>query len=190
MKRLSRGRSRDSEDAGVGGTPEADLRASEPAAFAARTEALYARYSGYVATIIYRIWGTQRDLEDAVHDVFVESFRALNRSGEPEHEKAWIRTITVRLALAEAKRRRRAPHPLDDTMLPFHLPSLGGQQDKLVDLWRRLRALSPDVRAAWALAVIDGVELLDAARLCGCSLATVKRRVLAANVALGDLFDV
>jgi RNA polymerase sigma-70 factor (ECF subfamily) len=40
-----------------------------------------------------------------------------------------------------------------------------------------LDAIPADERIAFALRYVDGMELTEAAAACGCSLATVKRRI-------------
>jgi len=52
----------------------------------------------------------------------------------------------------------------------------------LVD--RVLSTISANVRIAWMLRHVEGLELAEVASACGCSLATVKRRIAAAETAI------
>jgi len=52
---------------------------------------------------------------------------------------------------------------------------------ELVALGRELGRMPPDHQIAWMLRYVEGEDLEDVARLCGCSLATAKRRIAAAS---------
>jgi RNA polymerase sigma-70 factor (ECF subfamily) len=42
--------------------------------------------------------------------------------------------------------------------------------------------MNTSVRIAWTLRMVEGLELAEVASACGCSLATAKRRIAAAEV--------
>ena len=50
-----------------------------------------------------------------------------------------------------------------------------------------LKTLDPKDRIAWTLRYVEGESLEDVARLCECSLATAKRRIVAARAAMSAL---
>ncbi|HEV3030824.1 MAG TPA: sigma factor-like helix-turn-helix DNA-binding protein, partial [Polyangia bacterium] len=52
---------------------------------------------------------------------------------------------------------------------------------ELALLDRVLARLRPDLRIAWMLRHVEGLELTEAAATCGCSLATIKRRLADAD---------
>jgi len=52
----------------------------------------------------------------------------------------------------------------------------------LVD--RALANVAANVRIAWMLRQVEGLELAEVASACGCSLATAKRRIAAADTAV------
>jgi RNA polymerase sigma-70 factor (ECF subfamily) len=56
------------------------------------------------------------------------------------------------------------------------------QRAELALVDRKLRAMKPEVRLAWTLRRVEGLELTEVASLAGCSLATAKRRIAAGDV--------
>ena len=52
---------------------------------------------------------------------------------------------------------------------------------ELAELGGALAQLPTDQRLAWMLRYVEGEQLREIARLCACSLATVKRRIVAAS---------
>jgi RNA polymerase sigma-70 factor (ECF subfamily) len=58
------------------------------------------------------------------------------------------------------------------------------QRAELALVDRALEAVSANVRIAWMLRMVEGLELTEVASACGCSLATAKRRIAAADVAV------
>jgi RNA polymerase sigma-70 factor (ECF subfamily) len=99
---------------------------------------------------------------------------------------AWIWTIAIR-RLISALRRRGAPVPyavLDD---PPHVQS--AEDVVLVgvehgDLGAALARLSPELRAAIQVTVLDGLTTREAAALLGIPVGTVKTRVMRAKAQL------
>ena len=51
----------------------------------------------------------------------------------------------------------------------------------LKQLFARLDLVAPKDRVAWSLRYLNGESLEGVAQACGCSLATVKRRIRRAN---------
>jgi RNA polymerase sigma-70 factor (ECF subfamily) len=51
----------------------------------------------------------------------------------------------------------------------------------LAKVYAVLDALPSDERVAWSLRHVEGERLERVAELCGCSLATAKRRIAAAH---------
>jgi RNA polymerase sigma-70 factor, ECF subfamily len=55
------------------------------------------------------------------------------------------------------------------------------QRAELALVDRLLRGMKPALRLAWMLRRVEGLELDEVALLCGCSLATAKRRIAEAD---------
>jgi RNA polymerase sigma-70 factor (ECF subfamily) len=62
------------------------------------------------------------------------------------------------------------------------------QRALLSRVYAILESLPVDVRIAWTLRHVEGEKLESVARLCGCSLATAKRRIASAQQAMDEAF--
>src|SRR5206468_9541614 len=98
--------------------------------------------------------------------------------------RAWIARVVVSRATRRLRRRRllRALgfDAADDEVTLRSQAARDAGPEVLADLARLdrvLRELPAPVRAAWVLHRVEGCTLPEAAAACGCSLATVKRRV-------------
>ena len=143
----------------------------------------FRRYSGYVATIAWRMLGSDDEVDDVVQDVFLEALRGLQHLREPEALKGWLATVTVRVASRRLRRRRLWRWLGLDEMAGAAEPVAPGaspeQQALLAGLYRALDDVPVSERVAWTLRHLEGCSLDEVARLCRCSLATAKRRVAA-----------
>jgi len=71
-------------------------------------------HARYLAFIVLRLVGRGEEVEDLVHDVFLEAARSLERLRNPNAVKAYLTTIAVRRAQRHLLRRRlRAALGLD-----------------------------------------------------------------------------
>lgn len=157
------------------------------------TATLYLRYASYVAGIGHRLLGGRADeVDDLVQDVFLDAHRYLATVHSPAAVRGWLATITVRMARKRLRRRRfrtvlgigDQEAELDDVVAPSASPE---ERDLLHAVYRELDRLPTDQRIAWVLRRLEGRELREVAELCDCSLATVKRRVAAAQGVLSTL---
>lgn len=148
-------------------------------------EALYARYAPYVAAIAMRILGRESEVEDLVQDVFATAVRGLRRRRNHAEIKRWLATVTVRRSM----RRLRLLAlwswvDLDDAPQWERIadPVAGPDERRLVaQVYRALDRLPIRDRVAWVLRHVEGESLQQVADLCGCSLATAKRRIARAH---------
>lgn len=75
---------------------------------------------------------------------------------------------------------------LDELVAPTTPPDV---RDTLRQLSQHLNALPDALRLAWMLRHVEGESLPEVARACGCSLATAKRRISAADHKLRAKLD-
>jgi RNA polymerase sigma-70 factor (ECF subfamily) len=155
-----------------------------PAAPAEGIEGYFRAYSGYVAAIAVRLLGRRDEVDDVVQEVFLAAIRGVARLREPAAVKAWLATVTARTVARRLRRRRlRSFLGLDDTAYDDRL-AVGATQDQaaLVQrIYRILDQLPVNQRIAWTLRHVEGEQLGSVAMICGCSLATAKRRIVAAQ---------
>jgi RNA polymerase sigma-70 factor, ECF subfamily len=145
------------------------------------------RYSAHVLRVLGRLLGADRELPDLHHDVFVRALRAVHTVQDAGALKGWITTIAVNVARSVIQRRaaRRWLRflPWDEVPEP---PARSGVDDvehveALRSAYAILDAMPTDERIAFALRIIDGMELTEVAAACGVSLATIKRRIARAE---------
>ena len=152
-------------------------------------DALFRRYSPYVASIGLRLLGRDDELDDLVQDVFLEAHRGLPRLREAGAVKGWLARVCVRRAVRRLRRRRlRAFLSLDTLTHDAELAAPEASPEARVDitrLYRELERLPALTRAIWVLRHLEGEALDNIATWCGCSKSTVQRRLREAQAALG-----
>ena len=151
-------------------------------------DAVFRRYSPYVASIGLRLLGRDDELDDLVQDVFWEAHRGLSRVRDAHAIKGWLARICVRRAVRRLRRARLR------TWLSFdvldHEPSgvspeaSPETQAEVAQLYRELEKLPVLARAAWVLRHLEGQSLDDIAAACECSKSTVQRRLRDADAHL------
>lgn len=148
---------------------------------------LFRSYSGFVAQLAFRLLGSDSDIDDVVQEVFLGAVRGLDTIRDPRTVKGWLATLTVRQAGRRLRKRKVAQFfglgadGLDEAPIRGASPE---QQTLAKQLWRALDGLPVNERLAWTLRHVEGEQLDAVAQLCGCSLATAKRRIAAAQAAL------
>src|SRR5450432_730714 len=174
-----------SRPSGIAPAPDAVDDFSEHLVTEPGLDALYARYAPYVAAIATRILGRRAEVEDVVQEVFALAVGGLRRREDHREIKSWLATVTVRRSVQQLRLRAfwsvfdLADEPSYDTLAD---PGSDGQERELIsDVYRALDRLPPRQRVPWVLRHIEGQSLEQVAELCGCSLATVKRRISAAH---------
>jgi RNA polymerase sigma-70 factor (ECF subfamily) len=130
--------------------------------------------------VLFRILGTNREIEDLVQDAYLEVFRSLRNFRGDAQLKTWIARITTRVAFAHISKRRPAPLELDAVAAPSDDPSA----DRVVmareatrRLYQALTCLDAKYQIAFALHVIDGRSLREVATLMDSTVVAAKTRV-------------
>jgi RNA polymerase sigma-70 factor (ECF subfamily) len=172
----------------VGGAAQAS--AEEPLGL----DAAFRRYSPYVAAIALRLLGRDDEVDDIVQDVFLGAIKGIHQIRDPGAAKAWLATVTVRVVRRRLRMRRfKAVFGFDDVTYidePIAPGASADQRALLSRVYGVLDKIPVEARIAWVLRHMEGEKLEDVAQLTGCSLATAKRRIVAAQAvieeALGD----
>lgn len=139
--------------------------------------ALYRRHARYVAGIVYRILGSDADLEDIVQEGFVDASRALSSLNEPKDFRPWLARIVVRRVHKRIARQRRWRWLAGSVAQVAPTSSDPRGREKVDALYEILSSMSADLHVPWALHHVEGQTLPEVAAACGVSLATVKRRI-------------
>ena len=155
--------------------------ANEPGAI----EALHDRYGSFVLRVLCRLLGTDRELMDVHHDVFVRALGSFGEIKSPSSLKSWLTSVTVFTARSAIQRRARGRWlslvPREELPEVEAATASGEINEALRATYAILETFDPDERIAFALRFIDGMELTQVADACGVSLATIKRRLARAE---------
>ena len=147
-------------------------------------EVLYRRYSEEVLSVLYRVLGSDTEMDELLNEVFVRAFRNVDAIHDPDKLRSWLAGIAVFVARGTIRKRRRGRWL--QFFDPMVLPEAGSVENgddarrALSRTYVLLEQLSPDDRIIFALRLIDGRELTEVAEVMGVSLATVKRRLRSA----------
>lgn len=166
------------------------MMAAPPAPAALRAEALdpdqlFRRHAPYVAAIAHRLLGRDLDVDDTVQEVFLVAVRSAGTIRDPEAVRGWLARITVRLARRRL-RARRVKQVLGFESTPGYetladRAATPEERTLLMQVYRVLDRVPAGARVAWVLRTVEGARLEEVAALCGCSLATAKRRIAEAQ---------
>lgn len=154
-------------------------------------EQLVVRYQRLVTKIVFRSLGSHSEVEDTVHDVFVEALDKIRQVHHAEALTVWMMRVTTSVVHAVLRRRARrrwlqlfAPNDLPEQEVQ---PADGSARETLRHLYGALDRLPDAERMAFSLRYLCDLDLADTAHSCGCSLATIKRRLARAEQAFLEL---
>jgi len=147
--------------------------------------AIFRRHASAVLGMATRVLGRADEADDVVQEAFFAAFRNLDRLDDPSRLRPWLMGI----AIHRARRKLRARSVLrvlglasDPGFSELVSSSASPEQRTELTLVGRLVADLPvDERVAWTLRHLGGEQLDAIAKLTDCSLATVKRRIAAAE---------
>jgi RNA polymerase sigma-70 factor (ECF subfamily) len=127
--------------------------------------------------------------DDLVQETLVKAWGHLDSFEEGTNLKAWLITILRNTFLSECRKRRREVADGDGGHdLAIH-PEQFGKMD-LNDVLAALTKLPPEQRVALILIAAERFTYEEVAKICGCSIGTIKSRVNRARRKLADLVDI
>lgn len=142
---------------------------------------LFREQRARVHRTLFRILGSNREMEDLLQEVFIEVFRSLDRYRGEAKLSTWIARITSRVAMAHIGKRRPPAQSLDA------LPEVAAREPSAEQvavvreaaerLYRALDRVEAVQRIAFALHVIEGLPLREVADVMEASLVATKSRV-------------
>lgn len=148
-------------------------------------ETLYRRHAPFAINLAVRLQGGAQDVEDLVHDAFVKVHERLQELRDRAAFRGWLGSIVVRLVRTRMRRERLARFlglsvsrdsgvELESLAAADASPEVRAQ---LAQVYALLGTMPADLRITWVLRFIENHRLEAVAELCGCSLATAKRRL-------------
>lgn len=133
-----------------------------------------------VHATLYRILGSNQDMEDLVQDAFIEVFKSLRSFRGDAKLSTWVNRITTRVAFAYISKRKPRAEDIDNVPVSADTATSDRQataRDALRRLYSVLERLDPKYRVAYALHVIDGRPMKEVAAMMDASLVATKSRV-------------
>ena len=149
---------------------------------------LFRAHEGRVHATLFRVLGSNRDMDDLLQEAFIQVFRSLKGFRGEARLSTWIDRITARVAYRYLSRKRGAP----PTVALEEEPSGGTieaseralAREGVRRLYAALDELGPAARLAFTLHEIDGRPVADVARCVGASVTATKLRIWRARRAL------
>jgi RNA polymerase sigma-70 factor (ECF subfamily) len=156
---------------------------------------LFRRHRGRVHACLFRVLGTNQDMDDLLQEAFLQVFQSLRGWRAEASLATWIDRVSVRVAYRYLSRRRGRATPVelveDDLpgdLIPLVAPASGARRQLARDGVRRLYdvldGLSPAARLAFTLFEIDGRPMAEVAELVGATVTATKLRVWRARRAV------
>lgn len=146
---------------------------------------LFLAHRRAVHHVLFRVLGSNRDMEDLVQDAFIQIFRSIGSYRGDSSLARWCCTIAMRTAYGAIDKRRRTPSGDDSAAeLEDHGPPMAERLDvhaAAARLYRALERIDDKHRVAFALAVLDERPLQEVAELTEASVSAVKTRVFRAR---------
>ena len=142
---------------------------------------LFLEQRANVHRALFRILGSNREIEDLLQDAFIEIFRALPSFRGDSTLGRWCQTIAVRVAYLAISRRK--PPTVELSLVEDTVASDADlrRHAQVREATRRLYAvldrLEAKQRVAFALSVLDGRSLAEVAELTESSVFAIKTRV-------------
>jgi RNA polymerase sigma-70 factor (ECF subfamily) len=142
-------------------------------------ESLFRQYQGAVFRWIMRIVRNTATAEELTVEAFWRMYRA-HAQFKPDTGNCagWLRRIATNVALDHLRRARpEVPLPDDLADRPARRSAHGEGTELRCDIFRAINGLSPGLRAAVLLALVEEEPYEDIAEALGISVGAVKVRV-------------
>lgn len=163
-------------------------------------EELVDRYSGVIFSLAFRMLGHREDAEEAVQEVFLRAYRALDTFKVGQRFHPWIYTIAVNhlrtVARRRVGRRRDQTSSYDDgisgeyTELRYESPSVAVMRKEAEEAVNEaIGKLKPKYREAFVLFEISELPIAEIADILGVPENTVKTRLRRARAALAAMLS-
>ena len=140
----------------------------------------------------FRLLRNAADAEDAVQEALLAAYKHINQFRGDSQISTWLTTIVRNCALLHLRKRPHQIHfsldePFGEEQPRFLWEGLADKRpspedelrnSELTACWRKCAALlSPTLRRTFQLRVVDGLSILETARILGVPHGTVKARL-------------
>ncbi len=146
---------------------------------------LYEREKRRVHATLYRIFGSNRQIDDVIQEAFLQVFRSLRGFRGESSLSTWIDRCAVRAAFAYLSKTKRARAELE---LVHDVPSSDPSAERRAlareatrRLYRVLDELEPKQRLAFVLQELEGNTVAAVAEMMDATVVATKARVFRAR---------
>lgn len=141
------------------------------------------RYGWQIRGVLTRTLGSTTDIEDLMQETFLIIVRRCSTLRDRKAFRPFVVSVAIRVARNELRKRalRRLIGLEDAPELPVTPPHDPSVSQAVGRVYEALSKLDADTRVAFVVRHVEGYELTEAADICGCSLATIKRRLAKAE---------
>lgn len=145
---------------------------------------LYDRHVANVQGVVYRLLGPKAELEDIVQEVFIYALSSIDKLRDPALLKSWLFGVAagqVRAHLRRSWRRRWLSYLPQEELAELPAEVAEPHSDLLREAYAVLDRLPADERIALLMRRVEDLPVHEAAKACGMSLSTYKRRLARAE---------
>lgn len=138
---------------------------------------------------IWSIMGADDEHDDVVHTALIRVMRGAHRVRDPSTLESWVVSVAVNTARNELRRRkiRRIVRTTNRPPEMVHPPVDHEGRSLLRRVYAILDRLPVEDRTVFTLRYVEGLPLAEIGPLVGRSLATIKRRLQAAQRRFAEL---
>lgn len=143
---------------------------------------LFRRHRTRVHGSLFRVLGSNRDMDDLMQEAFLQVFQSLRAWRAEASLTTWIDRIAVRVAYRWLRQRKGQPPAFELIDDEAAAPQIGGvrrqmARDGVRKLYAALDRLSPAARVAFTLFAIDGRSVAEVAEVTGATVTATKVRL-------------
>ena len=150
---------------------------------------IWDRYAGTVRAVLRSSLGYDADVEDLLQEVFIAFLQGAARLRSADSLRGYLVGVAVRLVMGELRRRRvrrwvtlQPAEELAQAAAPISYDE--DAKAAVHALYRLLDAMPARRRLAFVLRHIEGMEVIEAARVLSVSESTIKREARKARSAI------
>ena len=157
-------------------------------------ETLVREHQQMIHALTFRMTGSVADAEDLAQEAFIRAYEQIGRFNRRAKFSTWLYSIAVHACLNwrrdEARRYRAHEKCAEEMLAERRIDESAGPDDETArQAQLALLKLPTKQRAAIVLTIYDGLSHAEAAKVLGCTEATVSWRVFAAKRKLKRLLS-
>lgn len=152
-------------------------QSGDPTAF----EPLMIKYQRMIFSLAYRMTGSLDDAEDLTQETFIRAYRNLGSYRAASKFSTWLYRIAMNACLNWRQRETMRTAVHNNWAEAEAGRGFGAGSEAEARVHAALLKLSPKQRAAIMLTIYDGFSHAEAAKILGCSEATISWRVFIAR---------